>query len=152
MKKYLFSLVIIVAALAASAQEKKASYYGAKITADNAVEAAKVTEVLVGKDTVPTKLVGKITSVCQKKGCWMMLETTNGNALRVRFKDYEFFMPMDCAGKTAIVEGIAFNDVTSVEMLKHYAEDAGKSKEEIEKITAPKSEPAFEATGVILYE
>ncbi len=152
MKKYFFLLALAVATISVQAQDKKASYYGAKITADNAVPAAMVTELLAGKDTLPTKLEGKIMSVCQKKGCWMMMETTNGNTMRVRFKDYEFFMPKDCAGKTAVIEGIAFNDVTSVEMLKHYAEDGGKSKEEIAKITKPESEPAFEASGVILYE
>ena len=45
-----------------------------------------------------------------------------------------------------------FNDVTSVAELKHYAEDANKPKEEIEKITQPEKKPAFEAEGVIIYE
>ena len=98
------------------------------------------------------KITGKIASVCQKKGCWMMMETSDGQTMRVRFKDYEFFVPKDCAGKTAVIEGIAFNDVTSVAELRHYAEDANKSKEEIEKITQPEKKPAFEAEGVIIYE
>jgi hypothetical protein len=35
-------------------------------------------------------------------------------------------------------------------MQKHFAEDAGKSKEEIEKITMPKKEMCFEADGIVL--
>ena len=38
----------------------------------------------------------------------------------------------------------------SVADLKHYAEDAGKSPEEIAKITEPSIEFAFEANGVLL--
>ena len=47
-------------------------------------------------------------------------------------------------------EGKAFVKETSVEELKHYAEDAGKSKEEIAKITEPKLEMSFEASGVLM--
>ena len=59
-------------------------------------------------------------------------------------------MPLDANGKEVIVAGKAFVQMTSVEELQHYAEDAGKSKEEIAKITAPKKEFAFEANGVLL--
>ena len=38
----------------------------------------------------------------------------------------------------------------SVADLKHYAEDAGKSEDEIAKITEPKIEYAFEANGVLI--
>lgn len=68
----------------------------------------------------------------------------------VRFKDYGFFMPLDAKGKEVIVNGKAFVKETSVEELQHYAEDAGKTKEEIAQITAPKVEFAFEADGVLL--
>ena len=39
---------------------------------------------------------------------------------------------------------------TSVEDLKHYALDAGKSESEIAAITKPKIEYSFEADGVLL--
>ena len=68
----------------------------------------------------------------------------------VRFKDYGFFMPLDSKDREVIVEGKAFVKETSVKELQHYAEDAGKSKEEIAKITEPKKEFAFEANGVLM--
>jgi tRNA (Thr-GGU) A37 N-methylase len=71
--------------------------------------------------------------------------------MMVHFKDYGFFVPKDCSGKKLVMEGIAFIDVTPVSQLKHYAEDAGKSKEEIEKITEDEKELTFEASGVLLY-
>jgi hypothetical protein len=49
------------------------------------------------------------------------------------------------------MNGIAYREVVSVEMLRHYAEDAGKSKEEIMKITEPETKLSFEADGVIIY-
>jgi hypothetical protein len=57
-------------------------------------------------------------------------------------------MPKDIVGRTVVVEGKAELKETSVEMLKHYAEDAGKSKEEIEKIKDPKKEVIMMIKGV----
>ncbi len=50
------------------------------------------------------------------------------------------------------MNGYAFRDVTPVDELRHYAEDAGKSKEEIAAITQPKEEMKFLASGVILLD
>ena len=49
-----------------------------------------------------------------------------------------------------MLEGVATLTETDVETLKHYAEDQGKSKEEVAAITAPKREITFEATGVVI--
>ncbi len=78
----------------------------------------------------------------------MNVETAGGSLMRVRFKDYGFFVPSDIMGKEVVFEGKAFRDTTSVADLKHYAEDAGKSKEEIDAITEPKVTIAFVADGV----
>jgi hypothetical protein len=37
-----------------------------------------------------------------------------------------------------------------VEMLRHFAEDAGQTQEEIDAITEPEVEWSFEATGVYI--
>ena len=42
------------------------------------------------------------------------------------------------------------NLITSVSKLQHYAKDAGKSDEEVAKITEPKSEIVFTASGVLV--
>lgn len=101
-------------------------------------------------DTIAVKFASKINEVCSKKGCWMKVPVSESEEVMVRFKDYGFFMPLDSNGKEVIVEGKAFIKETSVEELQHYAEDAGKSKEEIAKITEPKKELAFVANGVLL--
>ena len=50
------------------------------------------------------------------------------------------------------MEGWAFREVTSVDELRHYAEDAGKSQEEIEAIQEPKDELKFLASGVFVMD
>ena len=102
-------------------------------------------------DTINLKFNANIKEVCSKKGCWMTLPAGNDDeTIMVRFKDYGFFMPLDAAGKEVIVAGKAFVNEVSVADLKHYAEDAGKSSEEIASITEPAMEFAFEANGVLL--
>jgi hypothetical protein len=103
-------------------------------------------------DTLTVKFASKINEVCSKKGCWMKLDLTDGTETMVRFKDYGFFMPLDANGREVIVNGKAFVKETSVDELRHYAEDAGKSKEEIALITESKVEFAFEADGVLMKE
>ena len=127
--------------------------FGDKISAEKALTSeqmlAKFSNLKVG-DTVNVKFASKINEVCVKKGCWMKLPLNAETETMVRFKDYGFFMPLDSKDREVIVEGKAFVKETSVKELQHYAEDAGKTKEEIAKIIAPKKEFAFEAKGVLM--
>lgn len=82
----------------------------------------------------------------------MVMNLSDDKDMRITFKDYEFFVPLDAAGKETIIQGTATMDTTTVEMLKHYAEDAGDSQEEIDAITEPEFNYAFEAVGVIITE
>jgi hypothetical protein len=41
-------------------------------------------------------------------------------------------------------------DTTSIETLRHYAKDGGKSEAEIAAITTPKENLAYEAKGVVV--
>jgi len=102
-------------------------------------------------DTVNVKFSSKVNSVCQAKGCWMRLDLGDSESF-VKFKDYGFFMPKDIAGQEVIVEGMAFVEETSVDDLKHFAMDAGKSQEEIDAITEPELTFSFISSGVLLPE
>lgn len=96
------------------------------------------------------KIKGEILSTCPMKGCWMKLSVAQDTIL-VRFKDYGFFVPkIGAEGKLAVVNGQIFIDTLSIPQLKHYAEDAGKSKEEISKITNPEITISFLAEGVVI--
>lgn len=125
-------------------------YFGDSITKDGAIAVDQIAAQMQGKDSLKIKVTGPIEDVCQKKGCWMNMNIGNNQSMKVRFKDYAFFLPKDAGGKTVFIEGVAFTDTTSVAELKHYAEDGGKTKEEIAKITEPEISISFEANGVIL--
>jgi len=127
--------------------------FGEKITSEKTIDAQTMLKKFKGLkkgDTLTIKFTSKINEVCSKKGCWMKLDLTNGTETMVRFKDYGFFMPLDANNKEVIVNGKAFVTETSIKDLQHYAEDAGKTKEEIAMITEPKVEFAFVADGVLM--
>ena len=120
---------------------------------ESSVAFAEVVKQLETADSLNVVMKAKVSEVCQAKGCWMNLVdpvATSDESLFVKFKDYAFFVPKDIAGREVLIEGVAFNDETSVDELRHYAEDAGKSEEEIAKITEPVTEKKFMATGVLL--
>lgn len=138
-------------------KEVKVEYasFGSKIAADKALSAADMMKKYASMkkgDTVAVKFKSKIKDVCKKKGCWMSMELPNQKESFVRFKDYGFFVPMNADNSEAIVSGRAFLDVISVDELKHYAKDGGKSQEEIDKITSPKITYAFQADGVLIQQ
>ncbi|MDO5969931.1 DUF4920 domain-containing protein [Flavivirga aquimarina] len=127
--------------------------FGKKIIADDAIMAtsmAKHYKTMSTGDSINSKMIAKVNSVCQAKGCWMTLNLEDGNEVMVKFKDYGFFVPKDITGKEVIVNGKAYVKEVSVDELKHYAEDADKSTEEIAAITQPKRTYSFEADGVLL--
>lgn len=129
------------------------NFYGDTITADGAISAQQLAEIVHKDGGYEGKVVTTIHETCKKKGCWMMVDLEGEEDMRVTFKDYGFFVPKEgVEGREVIMEGVAYLDTTSVEMLRHYAEDAGKPAEEIEKITEPEYALAFEATGVIIKE
>ncbi len=147
MKKIIIGTFLMICSVVVFGQ--KYDSFGKKIT-DKGVSPISALE---GKETFGADVVkveGEVESVCQMKGCWMKIKKTDGTTMMVKFKDYDFFVPMDIAGKKVIMEGVPSIKTTSVAELKHYAEDAKKSKEEIDKITEPKTELRFMADGVLV--
>jgi len=147
-KAILSTAFILLFGLGTMAQQ--AESFGVRIDPEGALQPTEFIQEMDGKVEQHVKLTAKVNDVCQMKGCWMTLDLENGEQIRVRFKDYEFFVPKDASGQTAVVEGRAYYDEVSVETLRHYAEDAGKPKEEIEAITKPEMKLNFVADGVLL--
>lgn len=174
MKKLVFALITVTAFVACNNKVEKDAVetevievteengtaelayqeFGEKITDAGAMtkeEMYKTYESLKPGDTAQVKFSSKVNSVCQNKGCWMTLDMVEEEAM-IKFKDYGFFMPMDIEGDEVIVSGKAFIDEMSVEDQRHFAEDAGKSKEEIAAITQTKRTLSFTADGVLVPE
>jgi hypothetical protein len=118
--------------------------------AKNSVEMIKAYTNLSVGDTLLAKFNAQVTDVCKAKGCWMTVALPNGERAMIQFKDYGFFMPKDITGKEVVVNGRAFIELMAPDDQRHYAKDAGKSEEEINKITEPKRFYLFEADGVLL--
>jgi len=159
LKKLIFGLfaIVLLAGCGADTTPKSVDadnnqYFGDKITADKAITFEAMKTQLGEAEKMDAKVVGTVESVCQVKGCWMNIvpENGEGEGMFVQFKDYGFFMPKDISGKKVVMDGYAYRDVTPVEDLKHFAEDEGKSQEEIDAITEPEEELKFLASGVVL--
>ena len=146
----LTSLLFSISLLLNGQSNKNFDTYGQSfdIAGINNYEVEK--ESLLNNPQDDTKLEGQILSTCPMKGCWMKISVERDTIL-VRFKDYGFFVPKSGAeGKSAIINGKLSVDTLSVAQLRHYAEDAGKSKDEVSKIVKPEITISFLADGVVI--
>lgn len=129
------------------------SNFGEKVTADKPISVQQLVMILrnkqEGEKKVDVKLKGEVTDVCTAEGCWIKIKSGDSKMM-VKMKDHKFLVPVVLNGKTIVIDGIAEEKITSVEMLKHYAEDAGKSKDEIAAITQPKKEITIQAKGILV--
>lgn len=152
--KFVYTFFVMFFALAACTQSTetlKGDTFGAQVVSDQYIDFDGLMAQLARKDTVNTTMQATVSEVCQAKGCWMTLHGADQSSeVMVRFKDYGFFVPKNISGRKVVVQGQAYKTVVPVSELRHYAEDAGKSKEEIAKITEPEETFAFLATGVIV--
>lgn len=129
----------------------QAGFYGETINESNIDDVVLLHHKLMSKDSTLAKVKGTIVQTCQAKGCWMKVAMSDGDTLRVTFKDYGFFVPKSgMEGKEVVFAGLAKKDMTSVETLQHFAKDGGASEEEIAAITEPKQEINFIASGVLI--
>ncbi|PKP51713.1 MAG: DUF4920 domain-containing protein [Bacteroidetes bacterium HGW-Bacteroidetes-1] len=124
--------------------------FGEEITKDNSVAISEIASLISTDEAISVKVQGKILEVCQHTGCWFTYDLGNGEELMVNMKDHDYYIPKDAAGKTAWIEGDAIRELISVDMLKHYAQDAGKSQEFIDAITEDAWKYTIEAKGVII--
>jgi hypothetical protein len=125
--------------------------YGADFAEENIITTAQLQQAIGGQDSIQATVTAEIVESCQSKGCWMDVKLADGSTMKVTFRDYGFFLPVeDLSGREVVMTGIAKHEVISVDDQRHFAEDAGKSAEEIAAITAPREELRFLADGVKL--
>jgi hypothetical protein len=92
---------------------------------------------------------GTIKKVCQKKGCFFIMETADNQQVRISFKDYGFFIPTNTAGSKVKLNGVFTVKEISEKDAKHYAKDMGDDPESIE---GAQKEYGLVATSVIIYK
>jgi hypothetical protein len=151
--KYLLLLLLSGISLGLNAQDKeklqaaKGVVYGTVSEETSPVTPDDIGSKLLN-DQFTGQLKGKVVEVCMAEGCWIRLQKKDGSSMMVRAKDHAFLMPENIVGKTVLVEGSATVKEVSESMRKHYAEDAGKTKTEIEKIKGAEKDVQFSAKGV----
>lgn len=155
--KYLIPIVSLFLLTACGGQpvesesaEENTGWFGEEFELTETVTAAQIAELMNDSSANEFIVEGKIEECCQKKGCWMKVDMGDGESMRVSFKDYGFFVPLDAAGKSMTMKGVATYDTIDVDFLKHLAEDANATQEEIDAITEPELAITFEATGVLI--
>jgi len=130
---------------------KPGTTYGKKLDRKGAISVKNLEKSVKQEPTYTGKIEGEVVQVCQKKGCFLTLKRSDDKEpIMVRFTDYAYFVPEDLIGKTVVVEGKARVKETTVAWQKHYAEDMGKSQQEIEKITQPRQDISIVADGVLV--
>lgn len=125
--------------------------YGKKVDRTKAVSVKTLEKSFAKDSSFVGKIEGEVLQVCKKKGCFLTLKREGDQEpIMVRFANYGYFVPENLIGKTVVIEGKAKVKETTVEWQKHYAEDLGKSKAEIAKITKPKKEISVVADGILV--
>ena len=120
-------------------------HFGAPFT----LAAAKPLSEVLSKDALPegpVRVEGTVASVCQKKGCWMVLADGEVKA-RILMKDHAFALPTDARGKHAEVEGTVEKRTLTKAQVEHLAKDEGKDPS---KAGGERVEFVITATGVEL--
>jgi hypothetical protein len=153
MKKILFLLLTVFIISDTIAQPPagsadKGMVFGQTIDSTAAIAINNLPGVVKEPGTA-VKVRGRVAEVCVMEGCWLKMQTADGKIM-VKMKDHSFLVPVAINGKEIVVEGFAVSKVTPVAELKHYAEDAGKSKEEIAAIQQPKHEIVLNAIGILV--
>ncbi|MBL1280652.1 MAG: DUF4920 domain-containing protein [Fluviicola sp.] len=127
------------------------SYGEFEVNIDDAISVKKMLKTFYANNEENEFTIdAELNEVCSKAGCWVNIDKGNGETFMVRFKDHFTIPPETEIGSGAYIHGFAHMDTIPVDLLQHFAEDAGKSEEEIAAITEPKFEVGFEADGITL--
>lgn len=80
------------------------------------------------------RVEGKVTGVCAMKGCWMEVESAEGERLRIKVDDGVIVFPSEAQGRHAVAQGAVevreLGREQYVGWLRHLAEEQGQSFDE----------------------
>ena len=113
----------LMIALLALSPAAFATNYGEPMPAGDAVAIAAAAADPAAHAGKPQRFTGRITQVCQKKGCWVVLEQ-DGQSARVMAKDHAFAVPKDASGE-AIAYGVLEVEPITAEHARHLVEEDG---------------------------
>jgi hypothetical protein len=133
-----------------SAKEASVRTFGKPLSIKKALTLQQAIQEPAKYQNQKVLLEGKISDVCQMKGCWLML-TDGERAIRIKFEGYSFFVPKDSRGKKVRAEGRLIQETLSEDMARHYAAEQS-TKSDPSEIKGPQRVVTFEAAGVAILD
>ena len=118
-------------------------HFGPEFTLTETIPAGTVLsnpEQYVGQTV---RVTGKVSDVCQKMGCWMVI-TDADQHMRITTKDHKFFVAKDGAGAKCDLEGTVVKREANPERTAHY------KSEQTDGAPMPEAELAGQATYEIV--
>ena len=116
-------LSVLLLSIAPAAFASHATPYGEPMPESEPVSIAVAAADPAAYAGKPMRFSGRITEVCKKMGCWVVLEA-DGHSARVMAKDHAFSVPTDSSGE-AHAWGVLEDEPISDEHARHLVEDDG---------------------------
>ena len=116
--------------------DAKWKYFGEPFTVAEAVPAKSVFGNPEPHADKPVRVVGELSEVCQKAGCWAVVRDGAGHSLRIKMKDHAFGIDKDTRGKACDVEGQLVSRKVDPEELAHFESEGAKDHPEAGKTVA----------------
>lgn len=120
--------------------------FGTKPDTARAMDASQLREYMGSKKRISTVLKAKILKVTAEKGGWFEIEAGK-RTLTAHFKDYGVTLPKEIAGRTVIIDAVAFRRFMADDS-QHYAGDTTTYKTD-EKL---RRRVSLEVKGLMVYK
>ena len=111
-------------------------HFGAPFALDASLPASEVLADPEAHSAGAVRMVGELTEVCQKMGCWAVVRDDQGRSVRVTMKEHAFGINPDSRGMACDVEGQLVRKAVDPERLAHYASEGAKTHPEEGKTEA----------------
>jgi len=148
-------LLLTAAALTTAVAGVEGEVYGAPLTGTETVPIADLLDnpdVWVGKNV---RIEGLVTNVCERRGCWMSLASTDEDfkEIRVKVDDGVIVFPMTAKGHHAIAEGVFMKVEMTMEQtltyMEHHAQEHGEEFD-ASKVTEPMVFYQIKGSGAVI--
>ena len=133
------------------------NFYGiSEVIPKEAITVEEMVAEINSEGTFEGNVSAILNGVCKKKGCWVTMVNKSGESIRVRFKDHEFGVPTDTPeGTLVVLRGVGTMDTTTIDLQKHYLDDAKEAGEEVSQeqydaITEDLIEISFISDGILV--
>ncbi len=131
-KRILLCILTLTLATAAIAADRESYGEGVDLKATTPIR-----DIVADPEAWAGKMVrveGKVAGVCPKKGCWMELESLDGDHVRVKVEDDVIVFPKEAEGRWAVAQGkVDVQDMSRDQYtgwMRHMAEEQGEEFDE----------------------